>query len=153
MKCLIAYLSFSQNTKEIAEHIANTLSRYYIETDLHCIMVGKILDESDIKNYDLLFFGTFTWSQGSTPDEMKDFIADIGYKPQNVAIFGSGDTQFGGDEYYCAAVDKLVRFYNSPWRGLKIEQSPRGSQEASIVNWTTHIMQSLNVHQKKETCR
>lgn len=55
---------------------------------------------------------------------MKDFIWEIGYKPENVAVFGTGDTQFGGDELFCKAVDKLVQFYNSKWPGLKIEQSP-----------------------------
>ncbi len=81
------------------------------------------------RQYDYIFFGTFTWDKGSTPDEVKDFVLEIGYKPNNVAVFGSGDTQFGGDDLFCNAVDKLAKFYNSKWAGLKIEQSPRGSQE------------------------
>ena len=77
---------------------------------------------------------------GSTPDEMKDFILEIGYKPNNIAVFGSGDTQFGGDALFCKAVDKLVTFYDSKWEGLKIEQSPRGHQEKYIENWLERVL-------------
>src|SRR6185312_636207 len=80
----------------------------------------------DVSTFDYLFIGTFTWDYGCTPDEIKDFVLDVGYKPDNVAVFGTGDTQFGGEDDYCKAVDKLATFYNSKWEGLKIEQSPRG---------------------------
>ena len=74
---------------------------------------------------------------------MKDFVLEVGYKPDNVALFGTGDTQFGGDDLFCRAVDKLATFYHSKWDGLKIEQSPRGYQEIRIDQWMEGVLQDV----------
>lgn len=84
--------------------------------------------------------GTFTWGKGATPDDVKDFVYEIGYKPPNVFIFGTGDTQFGGDTLFCHATDKLAKFYQSSYEPLKIEQSPRGSQETKVMEWTEGVL-------------
>ena len=138
MRALIAYLSYSGNTEEIAEIIADKLVADGMEVEMHSIGIDPPIDPS---RYDYFFFGTFTWDVGSTPDEMKDFVLEVGYKPNYVAVFGSGDTQFGGDDLFCRAVDRLVKFYESPWDGLKIEQSPRGSQEVIVEQWVKGVLQ------------
>src|SRR5690606_41859260 len=98
------------------------------------------LFRSDPSDYDAMFIGTYTWDLGVTPDEIKDFVADIGYKPEPVYVFGTGDTQFGGDELFCKAADKLARFYDSNIVPLKIEQSPRGTQETKVCEWVRSIL-------------
>lgn len=138
MKTLIAYLSYSGNTEEIAVYLEDYLNRAGYDVDMYEIGFGII---PDTKQYDRIFLGTFTWDLGSTPDEMKDFVLDVGYKPDNIAVFGSGDTQFGGDDLFCRAVDKLATFYNSKWPGLKIEQSPRGYQEQFIEQWLEGVLE------------
>src|SRR5690625_3289213 len=126
MRCLIAYLSYSGNTEEIAQFLEERIWEKGMQVDKHEIGIDPLIH--DISIYEYIFLGTFTWDLGSVPDEMKDFVLEIGYKPDNIAVFGSGDTQFGGEELFCKAVEKLVKFYNSQWEGLKIEQSPRGHQ-------------------------
>jgi len=143
MKCLIAYLSYSGNTEEIAQSIGEILHFHDMEVDLH--EIGIDLPVENVSQYDYIFLGTFTWDKGSTPDEVKDFVLEIGYKPENIAVFGSGDTQFGGDALFCKAVDKLAAFYNSKWDGLKIEQSPRGHQEKYIENWVERVLAGVKV--------
>lgn len=140
MRVLIAYLSYSGNTEEIAEHIQGRLESERIEVDMHQIGLDLL---PDLSQYDYIFVGTFTWELGATPDEMKDFVLDVGYKPENVAVFGSGDTQFGGDELFCRAVDKLAKFYGSTSPGLKIEQSPRGMQEEKIDRWLEGVLKNV----------
>lgn len=140
MRILIAYLSYSGNTQEVAEILETRLCNEGIAVDMHRVGVDPPVDAP---SYDYIFIGTFTWDYGMTPDEVKDFILEIGYKPSNVAVFGTGDTQFGGEELYCRAVDKLVQFYNSPWEGLKIEQSPRGAQEKLIYQWLEGVLQDV----------
>src|SRR5699024_4253677 len=98
----------------------------------------------DVRNYDYIFIGTFTWDIGSTPEEVKDFVLEVGYKPNNIAVFGTGDTQFGGDDLFCRAVDRLCKFYESPWPGLKIEQSPRGYQERFVEQWVKGVLYNDN---------
>ena len=142
MRTLIAYLSYSGNTEEVAEIIETVLKTDGMQVDKHRIEIDPIVDVSE---YDYIFLGTFTWDLGSTPDEMKDFVLDVGYKPSNIAVFGSGDTQFGGEDLFCRAVDRLATFYNSKWNGLKIEQSPRGSQERIVEKWVEGVLQDAKV--------
>lgn len=142
MRILIAYLSYSGNTEEVAELIESKLKDDGIEVDKHRIEIDPFVD---VSVYDYIFLGTFTWDLGSTPDEIKDFVLDVGYKPKHIAVFGTGDTQFGGDTLFCRAVDRLVTFYNSKWDGLKIEQSPRGSQEKIVEEWVEGVLEDVRV--------
>lgn len=136
-KVLIAYLSYSGNTKEVAELLAEWMEERDMIVDLHLIGMDPPVD---VSQYDRIFIGTFTWESGSTPDEVKDFVLEVGYKPEGVAVFGTGDTQFGGDALFCHAAEKLAKFYHSKWEPLKIEQSPRGSQEESVQAWMKGVL-------------
>lgn len=136
-KSVICSLSYSGNTDEVADIIENQLKDKNIVVDRHVIGVDAPLNHN---TYDLIFIGTFTWEHGSTPDEVKDFVLEIGCKPKNIHIFGTGDTQFGGDDLFCAAASKLAKFYETTSEPLKIEQSPRGSQEQTIIKWVNEII-------------
>lgn len=140
MRVAVLYASYSGNTEEVAELIYDASVKKSAETKI--IEITEISEVVDLDQFDLIFFGTFTWDRGGTPDFVKDFIADVGYKPDNIAVFGTGDTQFGGDEIYCGAVKKLHRFYNSKWTPLMIEQSPRGSQERKVTEWAYNVIES-----------
>ena len=134
---LIAYASWSGNTQEVAEMIEETLRANNIEVTAYRIGGGVIPSPRD---YDAMIIGSFTWDKGATPDEVKDFVADVGYKPENVYVFGTGDTQFGGDAMFCHAAVKLARFYASGYAPLRIEQSPRGTQEKQVAQWTEGVI-------------
>lgn len=142
MRMLISYLSYSGNTEEVAYYVEEKLKHEGFSVDMHEIGIGVT---PDVSKYDFIFIGTFTWDLGSTPEEIKDFVLEVGYKPENVAVFGSGDTQFGGDALFCKAVDKLATFYQSKWEGLKIEQSPRGHQEKYIDTWLERVLEDVRV--------
>lgn len=120
--------------------IEKVLKEKKFQVDMH-----RIGDTSPInpEMYDLICIGTFTWAKGATPNEVKDFVLKIGYKPKNIAVFGTGDTQFGGDEMFCLAAVKLAKFYNSRWEALKIEQSPRGSQEEIVKRWIEGVVKDV----------
>lgn len=136
-KAIICYLSYSGNTEEIAQIIEEKLIKKQISVDMYEIGIGPPIN---LEAYDFIFLGTFTWDYGSTPDEIKDFVLEVGYKPGNISVFGSGDTQFGGDDLFCRAVDRLAKFYESEMAPLKIEQSPRGSQEHSVKSWLEGVL-------------
>lgn len=142
LRVLIAYLSYSGNTKEVAELIRDTILYNGASVKMHRIGIDPPADPRD---YACFLFGTFTWDMGSTPEEVKEFVLEIGFKPDNVAVFGTGDTQFGGDDLFCSAVDRLVHFYGSRWDGLKIEQSPRGSQEKKVIAWAEGVMNDAKI--------
>jgi flavodoxin I len=142
---LIVYASWSGNTQEVAEMIEETLVAENIVVTTYRIGGGVIPNPRD---FDAMIFGSFTWEHGSTPDEVKDFVADVGYKPANVYVFGTGDTQFGGDALFCHAAVKLARFYASPYEPLKIEQSPRGVQQEKVIEWSKGVIRHWkNLHE------
>ena len=134
---LIAYATWSGNTQEVAELIEKQLTEAGISVTTYRIGGGIIPNP---RHFDAMIIGSFTWDRGSTPDEVKDFVADVGYKPDNVYVFGTGDTQFGGDELFCHAAVKLARFYESAYAPLKIEQSPRGIQESKVIEWSKGVI-------------
>lgn len=137
MRVLICYASYSGNTKEVAEMIAKELSYCLWDVHMYRIGSGPIPDPA---RFDLMIIGSFTWGKGATPEIVKQFVYEVGYKPANVFVFGTGDTQFGGDNLFCKAAEKLAMFYNSPLAPLKIEQSPRGSQEINVIQWTKGVI-------------
>ncbi|MGG1594883.1 flavodoxin [Terribacillus saccharophilus] len=141
LSVLVAYESISGNTFEVACLISEELKRHGFHPTLYHI--GGPAPLPDISRYGAKLIGTYTWNAGKTPASVKDFVADIGYKPPNAFIFGTGDTQFGGDELFCAAANKLAKFYESPLPPLKIEQSPRGTQEAEVIEWTRGVIDWL----------
>ncbi|RST72988.1 flavodoxin [Siminovitchia acidinfaciens] len=146
VRILICYASFSGNTKETAEIIEKVLNVNGHTTILHRIGSGPAPDPS---RFDAMLVGTFTWGKGKTPELVKDFVYEIGYKPPNVFVFGTGDTQFGGDTLFCHAAEKLAAFYHSSYEPLKIEQSPRGFQENSVIKWTEGVLNQCLIHLTK----
>lgn len=134
---LIAYATWSGNTEEVAELIEEVLLKSNMDVIRYRIGTGPL---PNVSEFDALIIGSFTWDKGATPDEVKDFVADVGFKPPNVYVFGTGDTQFGGDALFCSAAVKLARFYESKYVPLKIEQSPRGTQEIDVINWTEGVI-------------
>lgn len=141
-KVLVVYVSGGGNTKEVAENISKTLDNSSTPHDI--FRVGSDATLPILSDYGLVFLGSYTIGNGRTPEGMVNFLKEVGTKHPNVAVFGSGDSQW---TYYCGAVDRLARFHTSPYPVLKIEQSPRGRpgeeslQEKSIKEWTSEVMQ------------
>jgi len=143
MNTIIVYESLSGNTMEVAELIQGTL-----ESEGHTVTLYRIGAKQPLPSmgdYDIIFLGTYTWGKGITPKRTKKFVADLGYKPDNIYLFGTGDTQFGGDDLFCHALDRLAKFYNVEYPVLKIEQSPRGSQEEKVIEWTKGVLRNEKI--------
>lgn len=147
MRALVAYLTRSGNTQEVAEIASGVLRSNGYEVDEYRIGVNQPLP--DVPSYDLILFGTYTIGKGQVPVKMKKFVAEVGYKPERVYLFGTGDTQFGGDDLFCHAATKLAKFYKADFRTLKIEQSPRGKQEKRVQEWTEGIIKHEEINESK----
>lgn len=144
---LILYETYSGNTQEVAEIVEEELVARGVEVVMHRNGVGIL---PTLSSFEIILMGTYTWEKGSVPNELKDTIADIGYKPNNMVIYGTGDTQFGGDALFCLAVDKLVKFYDSKYTPLKIEQSPRGTQEQVVRSWAGELYEEYRSQKGKD---
>ena len=143
MHVLIAFCSLSGNTRDLArmvrarcEELGHAVS--WIETDIQ-----KLAQAVPDPRHDLYLLGAWTDNAGRTPSEMKHFIADLVEavgKPQRLAVFGTGETQWG-EEYYCGAVRRMAAFFDTRYPRLEIEQMPHGERDATKVRrWTDHIL-------------
>ena len=143
MRILLAFTSLSGNTRDVArmvrarcEELGHAVS--WIETDIQ-----KLAQAVPDPRHDLYLLGAWTDNAGRTPSEMKHFIADLVEavgKPQRLAVFGTGETQWG-EEYYCGAVRRMAAFFDTRYPRLEIEQMPHGERDATKVRrWTDHIL-------------
>lgn len=143
LRILIVVASLSGNTRELGRMIAG-----------HCRTAGHAVhwQEADsldpsatlaADQADLVLLGSWTDNAGRTPSEMKAWIAaaaERGQRPAQVAVFGTGETQWGL-EYYCGAVQRLIRYFASTYPPLQIEQMPHGERHAAaIAEWTAAIL-------------
>jgi len=142
---LILFTSLSGNTKEVAELIADTLVANGETVVTSWVPYDGIPFHQredyveKINECDTLWIGTYTWDLGALPDEMYDVLEvleEVDLSDIDVHVFGTGDTQFGGDLTYCKANDIIETQVNGTTHtNLKIEQSPRGQQEGKVIKW------------------
>ncbi|PPU19353.1 flavodoxin [Xanthomonas arboricola] len=144
MNILLALASLSGNTRDVARSVA-----------LRCEAAGHAVTwvETDVQTlaqvphapgqYELFLLGSWTDNGGRTPAEMKRFIVELVEtlgKPPRVAVFGTGETQWGED-YFCGAVHRIAQFFASPFPRLTIEQMPHGQRDAqAIAAWTDEVL-------------
>lgn len=143
MRILVAHASLSGNTRDLAGRVRARCEAWghrvtWIETD-----VQDVAAAGADPRHDLYLLGAWTGNGGRTPPEMKRFIAglvDAIGKPPRVAVFGTGETQWGA-EYYCGAVRRMAAFFASPFPRLEIEQMPHGQRDAARIDaWTDLVI-------------
>lgn len=134
---IVVYHSFSGNTKDLAELISTQLG------SIPLYRINKYTDEvlPDLSQFDKIILGTFTWGKGEIPNEVRKFVKENQqhFQQKEIYLFGTGDTQFGGDELFCSAVEVLNRIIKSPIEPLKIEQHYQGSQKQLVIDWCNRI--------------
>ena len=143
MRILIAHASLSGNTRDLARAIRARCEELghavtWIETDIQGLAAA-----GDDPHHDLYLLGAWSDNGGRTPPEMKRFIAELVEavgKPSRVAVFGTGETQWG-EEYWCGAVRRMAAFFDTGYPRLEIEQMPHGQRDAlKIGRWTDPVL-------------
>lgn len=143
MRILLAFTSLSGNTRDVARAIrARCEARGHAVTWIDVDVDGLAAAGPD-PAHDLVLLGAWSDNGGRTPPEMKRFIAelvDAVGRPASLAVFGTGETQWGED-VYCGAVRRIAAFFASPHPRLEIEQMPHGERDArAIEQWTDQVL-------------
>ncbi|ANF56140.1 flavodoxin [Halotalea alkalilenta] len=149
MEILLGFDSLSGNTREVAELIkaeAERLGHRVTQVYVTIESLADVLPEPfPAERFDLYLLGSWTANSGRTPPEMKEFIAELFErvgKPSHVAVFGTGETQWG-EEFYCGAVKRMAKFFASAYPRLEIEQMPHGDKDRAAINeWTRGVITS-----------
>ncbi|MDH5832382.1 flavodoxin [Luteimonas kalidii] len=144
MRILIAFTSLSGNTRDVARAIRARCEEMghavtWIDADLQTLAQAC----SDGAEHDLYVLGSWSNNGGRTPPEMKRFIGDLVAavgKPERVAVFGTGETQWG-EEHYCGAARRIAAFFGTAYPRLEIEQMPHGERDATTIQrWTDAVL-------------
>lgn len=143
MRILIAFTSLSGNTRDVARAIRARCEEQghavtWIEADIQDLSAA-----GPDPGHDLYLLGAWSDNAGRTPVEMKRFIAQLVEavgRPERLAVFGTGETQWG-EEYYCGAVRRMAAFFGTRYPRLEIEQMPHGERDArKIERWTDQVL-------------
>jgi flavodoxin I len=134
--CLIVYASMTGNTEEIACHIGKGIEEAGLTVVLKDILE---IDVEELRNYDAILLGAYTWGDGDLPDEFLDFYHEmdsLNLTGKAAAAFGSCDSSY---EHWGRAVEilteKLVELgADVVLDGLKIDLVPTTAEiEQCIV--------------------
>lgn len=152
LKVLSIYQSFGGNTAELNEYIRDEFMARLPDVSYESTKIrrGDIPDIGlSYKEYDLILIGAFTIGKGQVQRNMQDFYVKniVSLRDSAVYYFGTGDTQFGGDELFCNAIDILNSKAPSSLPPLKVEQSVRGSQEKLVGHWVDRVLKDLKLEE------
>ena len=146
MRILIAFASLSGNTRDVARQLRAACERRGHAVGLVEVDIQGLAAAGPDPRHDLYLLGAWSDNGGRTPAEMKRFIGEfveaVG-RPPRVAVFGTGETQWG-EQYYCGAVRRIARFFDSPFPRLEIEQMPHGQRDAARIQaWADHLITTI----------
>lgn len=140
---LIVYASMTGNTEEIANLIGSG-----IQEAGGTVLIKDILevDVTDLKNYDCLLLGAYTWGDGELPDEFLDFYDEmdqLNLSGKRAAVFGSCDSSY---EHHGGAVDILTKKLaelgaDLVLDGLKIDLSPNTAEKEECLKFGQTIVE------------
>lgn len=100
----IVYASLTGNTEEIADIVAEALEDLEMDLDVEQEECTQV-DAEDFLEADICIVATYTYDDGTLPDEIVDFyeeLQDLDLSEKIFGVVGSGDTFY---EYFCKSVD------------------------------------------------
>lgn len=136
MKVVIVYTSMTGNTEEIAQILGDQVEQHDLTVKKFHVEFDDIM-ALDLKNYDAILFGTYTWGDADLPFELEDFHEDLGDEDLTgkvVGLFGSCDSYY---EFYGAAMEIMAKQFRAIGAEvidplLKIELAPQPEDDQKI---------------------
>ncbi|KGX92324.1 flavodoxin [Pontibacillus halophilus JSM 076056 = DSM 19796] len=142
---LIAFVSMSGNTEEIADMLRDELKQLG-----HTVTMEEMDDlmPAEMLRYDAVLLGSYTWGDGDLPYEIEDFYDDLEvmeFDGLKTAVFGSGDREY---PIFCGAVDTLQKRLketgaNVVTEGLRLEFAPEKEDVETCKAFVTSFSNAL----------
>lgn len=144
----IVYATITGNNEDIASIIADTLEENGLEVSMTEISQADI---SEFEAADLCIVCSYTYDEGSLPDEGLDFFEDLQEADLTGKIYGvagSGDDFYG--EYFGMAVDKFDQAFaqakaTKGAANVKINLAPDSPEDiATLEKFANELTERLN---------
>ncbi|GEM01838.1 flavodoxin I [Halolactibacillus halophilus] len=106
MKIAVAYASMTGNTESIADEIKSYLDEENLDYSVFHIPSDDFY-AFDLVNYDVIFFGSYTYGDGDLPFELMDLydeVEDEDLTGKRIGLFGSCDSFY---PLYGVALDQF----------------------------------------------
>lgn len=148
MEVAIVYTSMTGNTEEIAQILSDLVEQHDLTVKKFHVEFDDIM-ALDLKNYDAILFGTYTWGDADLPFELEDFHEDLGDEDLTgkvVGLFGSCDSYY---EFYGAAMEIMAKQFRAIGAQvidplLKIELAPEPEDDEKIEQFVKVFIDQVN---------
>lgn len=142
---ILIYASMTGNTEEMSEAVAEGIREEGGELVMKSVLDANV---SELKQYEGILLGTYTWGDGDLPDEFLDFYDEMDHiqlKYKRAAVFGSCDSAYLA---YGAAVDTLIEKLKELGAdvvlpGLKIEMTPSSQDKETCKEFGRQFVRQL----------
>lgn len=136
MEVILVFASMTGNTEEIAKIVGDQVKKLDLSVKTFHIEFADIM-ALDLKDYDAVLLGTYTWGDADLPFELEDFhddLVDEDLTGKVVGLFGSCDSYY---PTYGAAIETMAKQFRSVGAHvieplLKIELAPEPEDTEKI---------------------
>lgn len=150
-KVLILYASSTGNTEEIASLLEQHLDTKVLDITSKNLEMTEV-DVKELKEYDGILFGTYTYDDGDLPfetDVFNDNLQNVDLNGKVIGLFGSGDTAYF---QFCEAVDTMKNEFKSKGsividHVVKVDLFPDEKEELDAIKELAFLFQkALSAH-------
>ncbi|WP_440896878.1 flavodoxin [Amphibacillus sp. Q70] len=147
MEVALIFASMTGNTEEIAKIVGEKVAELSLNVKTFHIEFDDIM-ALDLKNYDAVLFGTYTWGDADLPFEVEDFYDDLvdeDLTGKVVGLFGSCDSYY---PHYGAAIETMAKQFESVGAHvidplLKIELAPKPEDAEKIQQFVQTFVTAI----------
>lgn len=149
-KILVLFSTMSGNAEVVAHHIKDEVSKSYSESEVDLVNMVDA-NESIFNDYDFVFIGSSTWTDGSLNPITEEFFdklasASMDLTQKKFAVFGLGESYYPD---FCPVAEKkasLIKERNGVIVGefLKLDGYPDDNMFQTISVWVKSILEKVN---------
>ena len=143
MKLALVYASRTGNTKELVELLYHFLCKHPINVKIYHIHEFPI---AQMKQFDAIIIGTYTWGNGDIPDEMMtlyEAFENQAVKSIVTGVIGTGDSFY---PKFCGAVDvfrDMLYVYTDLAVTMKVELRPQVGDLNKCMRFVDLLLERL----------
>lgn len=147
MNTIIVYTSMTGTT----ELMANTIAEELIKSGAKVVLKDAIeVFAEELKSYENILIGSYTWGDGELPDEIVDFyeeLASTDLTGKMAAVFGAGDSSY---DHFARAVDIFTETLEGQGckillKGLKVDQESDEEIKATCRLFSEKLIKAIEL--------
>jgi len=148
-RVLVLYATMSGNTEKVAQHMAQEIPK--VMPDMEVSLMNMMEATEDIfPEYDLIVFGSSTWTDGEFNPIAEEFLnrfkeSQIDLEMKKFAVFGLGESYY---PQFCTVVEKTAEILSSKngdviGEQLKLDGYVDDNMLENAATWITSVIHTF----------